>query len=352
MCVEAADSSPPEIVAAKVAVAGRKLVVGDDRGGVHVCVVPPGGHAPRRTKSLDPHESSVSDFSFLDAANLVLSGGASDGTIAVHDEGDARGYCPPNDDGTVLQRSVRLRDVKIIIGGWTLPAPPPKKAAPPPPPPPPPAAPAPIALYRVDVADHASVAAALAAAAAKGRKCVVVVPAGGAYDEAVAVPAGVTLRGAGEDAAAALRSVRLDGHGATCEGLTLSEGVTCSRGARAVALKRCLVSNAGDTGVASEAASLKLEHCVVDGCEDGVVVTRGSASVVGTAIRNCDCDGIFSVPKIQLLQDVTFDAIGRHEVNCKAGVVKTVGAAAAEAAAPSAAPLAWEGAEWVATPRA
>ncbi|KAK7241472.1 hypothetical protein SO694_00058157 [Aureococcus anophagefferens] len=97
-----------------VAVAGRKLVVGDDRGGVHVCVVPPGGHAPRRTKSLDPHESSVSDFSFLDAANLVLSGGASDGTIAVHDEGDARGYCPPNDDGTVLQRSVRLRDVKIM----------------------------------------------------------------------------------------------------------------------------------------------------------------------------------------------------------------------------------------------
>ncbi|KAK7241480.1 hypothetical protein SO694_00058158 [Aureococcus anophagefferens] len=176
--------------------------------------------------------------------------------------------------------------------------------------------------------------------------------AAGAYDEAVAVPAGVTLRGAGEDAAAALRSVRLDGHGATCEGLTVSEGVTCSRGARAVALKRCLVSNAGDTGVASEAASLKLEHCVVDGCEDGVVVTRGSASVVDTAIRNCDCDGIFSVPKIQLLQDVTFDAIGRHEVNCKAGVVKTVGAAAAEAAAPSAAPLAWEGAEWVATPRA
>ena len=119
-----------------------------------------------------------------------------------------------------------------------------------------------------------------------------------------------------------------------------------------LALKRCLVSNAGDTGVASEAASLKLEHCVVDGCEDGVVVTRGSASVVGTAIRNCDCDGIFSVPKIQLLQDVTFDAIGRHEVNCKAGVVKTVGAAAAETAAPSAAPLGWEGAEWVATPRA
>ncbi|KAH8093435.1 hypothetical protein JL720_4569 [Aureococcus anophagefferens] len=171
-----------------------------------------------------------------------------------------------------------------------------------------------------------------------------------AYDEAVAVPAGVTLRGAGEDAAAALRSVRLDGHGATCEGLTVSEGVTCSRGARAVALKRCLVSNAGDTGVASEAASLKLEHCVVDGCEDGVVVTRGSASVVGTAIRNCDCDGIFSVPKIQLLQDVTFDAIGRHEVNCKAGVVKTVGAADAEAA-PGAAPLAWEGAAG-ATPRA
>lgn len=49
---------------------------------------------------------------------------------------------------------------------------------------------------------------------------------------------------------------------------------------------------------------------------------------------------------------MTFDAIGRHEVNCKAGVVKTVGAAAAEAAAPSAAPLGWEGAEWVATPRA
>ncbi|KAH8052935.1 hypothetical protein JL721_10755 [Aureococcus anophagefferens] len=42
------------------------------------------------------------------------TGGASDGTIAVHDEGDARGYCPPNDDGTVLQRSVRLRDVKIM----------------------------------------------------------------------------------------------------------------------------------------------------------------------------------------------------------------------------------------------
>ncbi|KAH8093433.1 hypothetical protein JL720_4567 [Aureococcus anophagefferens] len=97
--VEAADSSPPEIVAAKVAVAGRKLVVGDDRGGVHVCVVPPGGHAPRRTKSLDP---------------TSRPGGASDGTIAVHDEGDARGYCPPNDDGTVLQRSVRLRDVKIM----------------------------------------------------------------------------------------------------------------------------------------------------------------------------------------------------------------------------------------------
>ena len=59
-----------------------------------------------------------------------------------------------------------------------------------------------------------------------------------------------------------------------------------------------------------------------------------------------------SSPPQRVLQDVTFDAIGRHEVNCKAGVVKTVGAAAAETAAPSAAPLGWEGAEWVATPRA
>ncbi|KAH8070496.1 hypothetical protein JL721_4887 [Aureococcus anophagefferens] len=79
-----------------------------------------------------------------------------------------------------------------IIGNWTLPAPPPKKAAPPPPPPPPPAAPAPIALYRVDVADHASVAAALAPRAAKGRSASPPCSAGGAYDEAVAVPAGVT----------------------------------------------------------------------------------------------------------------------------------------------------------------
>ncbi|KAH8061164.1 hypothetical protein JL722_4465 [Aureococcus anophagefferens] len=232
-----------------------------------------------------------------------------------------------------------------IIGGWTLPAPPPKKAAPPPrrrrrPPPRRPSRSTASTSRTTRPSPRRSRPRPPRAASAssscprrrlrRGRR-----RAGGRH---------APRRGRGRRGRAAERPARRPRR--DVRGLTVS-AATCARG-RAVALKRCLVSNAGDTGVASEAASLKLEHCVVDGCEDGVVVTRGSASVVDTAIRNCDCDGIFSVPKIQLLQDVTFDAIGRHEVNCKAGVVKTVGAAPPKR--PRRAPLAWEGAG--STPRA
>ena len=38
---------------------------------------------------------------------------------------------------------------------------------------------------------------------------------------------------------------------------------------------------------------------------------------------DCDGDGLTSHPKILLLEDVTFANVGRHEVNCRAGVEET-----------------------------
>ena len=41
------------------------------------------------------------------------------------------------------------------------------------------------------------------------------------------------------------------------------------------------------------------------------------------SITHCDGDGIQSHPRVGLLEDVAFADIGRHEVNCKAGVAET-----------------------------
>ena len=89
--LEDRDMAPPEIVCACVSATGRKMVVGDDRGGLHVCALPPGGHKPYRTKQLDPHEGFSTALAFLDSCGAVLSAG-SDGVIGVHDEADPAGF--------------------------------------------------------------------------------------------------------------------------------------------------------------------------------------------------------------------------------------------------------------------
>ena len=245
-----------------------------------------------------------------------------------------------------------------IVGGWTLPAPPPEKKVPalalPPPPPVVPCAK--VAPNRIVVGPGESIAAALAAAAKRGGKCLVTVAGGGAPNEAVEVPAGVSLCGGSEEAKPVLRRVVLAGHNAEVELFAITEGVACARGAKNCAVRRCEVSNVGDSAVESEAASLRVEHCVIGDCEDGIKVTRGCLFVSDSTIENCDCDGIFSTPKIQLLKRVTFgETIGRHRINCKAGVVTTIGdeASAAPTPPPAAAapPMGWQGDEWVATPR-
>ena len=83
------------------------------------------------------------------------------------------------------------------------------------------------------------------------------------------------------------------------------------------------VPTAADFG---RGAELALEDCVIHDCEDGVSHTYGEGLTLRRCrLHACDCDGIFSVPKIRLLEDVSFVEIGRHEVHCAAGVARTIG---------------------------
>ena len=100
-----------EAVAYSVALDGRKLAVCTAKGGVHVCVVPSGGHAPRLSKNLDPHSSSCSDVCLVDEDKLVVSGGL-DGKVAVADDALATGYEEPTEG--VQGKFVRLRDVNVV----------------------------------------------------------------------------------------------------------------------------------------------------------------------------------------------------------------------------------------------
>ena len=100
-----------EAVAYSIALDGRKLAVCTAKGGVHVCVVPSGGHAPRLSKNLDPHASSCSDVCLVDEDKLVLSGGL-DGKVAVADDALATGYEEPTEG--VQGKFVRLRDVNVV----------------------------------------------------------------------------------------------------------------------------------------------------------------------------------------------------------------------------------------------
>ena len=52
------------------------------------------------------------------------------------------------------------------------------------------------------------------------------------------------------------------------------------------------------------------------GCGEGLQLVRCS-------VTDCDGDGVQSHSRIDLLEDVSFGNIGRHEVNCKAGVQET-----------------------------
>lgn len=99
-----------EAVAYSISNDGRTLAVADARGGVHVCVLPAGGHAPRRTKQLDPHATSCSSVHLVEACHLVVSGGL-DGLVAIADEALPDGYVQATDG--LRGRSARLRDVRV-----------------------------------------------------------------------------------------------------------------------------------------------------------------------------------------------------------------------------------------------
>lgn len=261
-----------------------------------------------------------------------------------------------------------------IVGGWTLPPPPPtprtvatpregKAAAPP------------SAMPVIHARDHATLAAALEAAAAKGRQCAVAVEGGAAYEEKVTVPAGVTLRGplVPGEAPPSVKAVTLAGNGSAVEGFKVADGVRVLREAKNCRVVRCSVVCDCDTGIETRGANTRIEGCAVSGCEDGIKgLGGGGLEVADTAVSDCECDGVFSVSRIKLLARVTFANIERHEVNCAAGVEKTVAApvVAAEDAAEEACPspardsepavasppkipdvgMGWRGEEWVASP--
>ena len=108
------DEVTPEFVAACLSGSGRKLVLADDRGDLHLCAMPPGGNRPYRVKALDPHDGTVTSLHFLDissSAGAVLSGGT-DGIVGVHDEA-ASGYRPA-EPGVHPGKSVRVRDVQLF----------------------------------------------------------------------------------------------------------------------------------------------------------------------------------------------------------------------------------------------
>ena len=105
----------------------------------------------------------------------------------------------------------------------------------------------------------------------------------------------------------------------------LREGVKVAMGTKDTEVRGCLVTNPCDAGILSRGAALTISDCELYECEDAVRHTYGDRlTLVRCQIRNIDGDGICSIPKISLLEDVTFESIGRHEVMCKAGVLRKV----------------------------
>ena len=101
--------------------------------------------------------------------------------------------------------------------------------------------------------------------------------------------------------------------------------VKVAMGTKDTEVRGCLVTNPCDAGILSRGAALTISDCELYECEDAVRHTYGDRlTLVRCQIRNIDGDGICSIPKISLLEDVTFESIGRHEVMCKAGVLRKV----------------------------
>ena len=195
-----------------------------------------------------------------------------------------------------------------------------------PPAPPKPLAPGsrPTAVPRISTKDHAgSIGASLEAAGKRGGRVIVSVESG-FYDETVTVPTAVSLVGNSADDAPVVKRVVLGGHAAEVDAFVVTDGIKIARGTKNCKVSNCTVSNVADSGIESEGAVVRVEGCTIGDCEDGIYNKTGQISIVGCTIQNCDCDGIFSNTKIQLVSDVTFSDVGRHEINSKAGVEKTV----------------------------
>jgi len=217
-----------------------------------------------------------------------------------------------------------------------LPAPPlltPRSATPPPPPP------APIACPRVLASDFGTLAAALEAAHAKPGRVDVVVAEGTTLLENISVPSGVRLVGQGARPVI-MATLTLSGAGAAVVNCDLREGVNVERGTKDTCVQGCLVTNPCDAGILSRGAGLTIRDCELYECEDAVRHTYGDRlTLVRCQIRDIDGDGIRSIPKISLLEDVSFDNIGRHEIMCKAGVLRKVTTPAAPPPLPPPVPV-------------
>ena len=221
-------------------------------------------------------------------------------------------------------------------------APPPLPVAPPPPPaatpskppaplltprsaPPPPPPPAPIACPRIEAKDFETLAAALEAAHVKPGRVDVVVAEGSTLTGTIKVPAGVRLVGSAGTRPVITNTLTLNGDGAGVMNCDLREGVKVQMGTKDTEVRGCLVTNPCDAGILSRGAALTISDCELYECEDAVRHTYGDRlSIIRCQIRNIDGDGICSIPKISLLEDVIFENIGRHEVMCKAGVLRKV----------------------------
>ena len=194
------------------------------------------------------------------------------------------------------------------------------RSAPPPPPPP-----APIACPRIEAKDFETLAAALEAAHVKPGRVDVVVAEGSTLAGTIKVPAGVRLVGSAGTRPIITNTLTLNGDGAGVMNCDLREGVKVQMGTKDTEVRGCLVTNPCDAGILSRGAALTISDCELYECEDAVRHTYGDRlTLVRCQIRNIDGDGICSIPKISLLEDVTFENIGRHEVMCKAGVLRRV----------------------------
>lgn len=107
------DVSQPELTCASVSGTGRKMVIGDDRGGVYVCSLPPDGHMPICAIVLQPHEGISTGLDLLDSCGAVLSAG-SDGIIGVHDIANSVAFSAEHPESGSVSRHGRVRDVRIF----------------------------------------------------------------------------------------------------------------------------------------------------------------------------------------------------------------------------------------------